>query len=308
MSVYLTLSNNFLDGSWDGNLLPIDGLGTEGIGSVMQFHILLRFFSDYYGVFFTYPGSSNFSHYSYTHQTQDEYLKSIDKFFNFPNIKHQWEEVYNILDLDDHLFYLIESNKNNDKIVLINFWKSHGHLRSICQQKCSEIFIKDRVDRIRSSLVFEGKKYFDENVNISLHIRVENPCDIESEIHSSYRELYAYNKDFYRYENLLKYLQEKYKNKKATLHIHSQGFKENFEEFLQFRTDDFDIQVHLDDHPVSDLYHMSNSDLLITSNSSFSWISSLLNSNEKIVRDNQFNSIHFAHNVIKSNYDYTEFL
>lgn len=308
MSVYLTLSNNFLDEGWNGDIPPIDGFGTEGIGSVMQFHVLLRFFSDYYGVFFTYPGSANFSHYSYTNQNQEEYLKSVDRFFNFPNIQHQWEEIYNVFGIDEHLFSLIESNKNNDKLVLINLYQSHGQLRSICHQKCSEIFTKDRVDKIRNSLVFEDKKYFDENVNISLHIRVENPCDVESEIHSPYRELYTYDKDFYRYENLLKYLQEKYKNKKTTLHIHSQGFKENFEHFLQFKTDEFDIQTHLDDHPVSDLYHMSNSDLLITSNSSFSWISSLLNSNEKIVRDNQFNSTHFAHNIIKSNYDYTQFL
>jgi hypothetical protein len=52
---------------------------------------------------------------------------------------------------------------------------------------------------------------------------------------------------------------------------------------------------------------MSNSNLFIMSNSSFSWIASLLNSNQKIVRDN-FTNGPFTHNALRANYDYTEIL
>jgi hypothetical protein len=138
-----------------------------------------------------------------------------------------------------------------------------------------------------------------------LHIRTANPNDIPSEVVSPYREKYNFEKDFNRYLNLINFLKENTKEQKATLHIHSQGFTSNFQEFLELKTDIFDVQLHIDDHPVSDLYHMSNADLLIMSNSSFSWVASLLNSNQKIVRDNFINGS-FVHNAVKANYNFTE--
>ena len=72
------------------------------------------------------------------------------------------------------------------------------------------------------------------------------------------------------------------------------------------KENDFNVRIHLDDPPVSDIYHMANADLLVMSNSSFSWVPSLLNSNQKIVRDN-FTNGPFVHNHIKANYDFTKF-
>ena len=88
---------------------------------------------------------------------------------------------------------------------------------------------------------------------------------------------------------------------------HSQGFTTDFSEFLELKTNIFNIKLHIDEDATSDLYHMSNSDLFVMSNSSFSWIASLLNSNQKIVRNNFANGP-FVHNALKSNYDYTEIL
>jgi hypothetical protein len=55
MSVCLTLSNKVSDESWKKKVPAIDGFGTEGIGSMMQYHLLLRFLTDFLGVDFTYP-------------------------------------------------------------------------------------------------------------------------------------------------------------------------------------------------------------------------------------------------------------
>jgi hypothetical protein len=307
MSICLTLSNKVSDDSWKTNIPLIDGFGTEGIGSMMQCHLLLKFYADFLGVDFTYSGSTNFSHHSYSGYSEYEYLNLIDTFFNFPNLKNQWDEVINITDMNDGLFSLIEDNKNTNKKILINLSNCHIQLSNICHQKFSELFTQERIDIIRNSLIFNGKKYFDENINISLHIRTSNPNDIPSEIVSPSRELYVFRKDFYRYKNLINYLKKNTEKQKTILHIHSQGFATNFEEFLKFKTDDFDVHLHIDDPPASDLYHMSNADLLIMSNSSFSWIASLLNSNQKIVRDN-FTNGPFVHNALKANYDYTEIL
>lgn len=305
MSVCLTLSNKISDESWKKKVPPIDGFGTEGIGSMFQYHLLLRFLTDFIGVDFTYPGSTNFAHHSYSGYSEKEYFNLIDTFFNFPNIIEEWDEVIDILSVDDDLFSFIETNKNNEKRILANLSNCHRQIESACEQNISNIFTKERINKIKNNLVFEGEKYFDNNINISLHIRTANPNDIPSEIISPYREKYKFEKDFYRYKNLINFLKKNVEDKKATLHIHSQGFTTNFHEFLDLKTDTFDVQLHIDDHPVSDLYHMSNADLLVMSNSSFSWVASLLNSNQKIARDNFTNGL-FIHNSFKANYDFTK--
>lgn len=305
MSVCLTLSNKVSDESWKKSIPLIDGFGTEGIGSMMQYHLLLRFLADFLGVDFTYPGSTNFAHHSYSGFSEKEYFELIDTFFNFPNIINEWDEVIDILEINDDLFSFLESNKGSDRKILINLSNCHRQIENICNQNASNIFTEERIDKIRNNLIYSGDKYFDDNINISLHIRTANPNDIPSEIVSPYREKYKFEKDFNRYKNLVNFLKENVGNQKATLHIHSQGFTTNFQEFLELKTNTFDVQLHIDDHPVSDLYHMSNADLLIMSNSSFSWVSSLLNSNQKIARDNFVNGS-FIHNAIKANYDFTE--
>ena len=115
---------------------------------------------------------------------------------------------------------------------MINLSNCHRQVEGICSQNTSKIFTKERIDKIRDNLFFTGKKYFDSNINISLHIRTANPNDIPSEVVSPYREKYNFEKDFNRYLNLINFLKENTKEQKATLHIHSQGFTSNFQEFL----------------------------------------------------------------------------
>jgi hypothetical protein len=169
----------------------------------------------------------------------------------------------------------------------------------------SIIFTQDRINKIKNNLIFKGKKYFTDGVNVSLHIRTPNPNDISVEIVSPLRELYSLEKDFVRYKNLINFLKSNLDGKPIILHIHSQGFTTDFSEFLELQSNNFEVKLHIDDHPISDIYHMSNADLFIMSNSSFSWISSLLNLNQKIMRDN-FTNGSFVHNALRANYDYTE--
>lgn len=307
MSLCLTLSNKVSDESWKKFVPFIDGFGTEGIGSMLQYHLLLNFLCDFLEIEFTYPGSKNFSHHSYTGYSENQYLNSVDEFFNFPCLKNEWYEVNDVFHMNDDLFGFIQSNKETDRNILINLSNCHRQLASICHNNVSNIFTNERVDKIRNNLFFTGEKYFSEGINISLHIRTPNPNDIPEEIVSPSRELYILERDFPRYKNLILYLKERYKKTKATLHIHSQGFTTNFEEFLELISDNFFIKLHIDDHPVSDIFHMANSDLFVMSNSSFSWLASLLNSNLKIVRNN-FTNGPFVNNFLAANYDYTEIL
>lgn len=314
MSVCLTLSDEISNDSWKNSIPLCSGLGTEGIGSVFQFQILLAFYADYIGVDYTFSGSRSIAHYSYTQYSEDEYCKSLDKFFNLSNKKNQWDEVHMFAQLggihdprgasifEGELESFIEKNKNSEKNILVNLHWCHIHLLNFCQKNVSKIFTEERVNFIRNNLVYDSQKYFKDENNISWHIRTSNPDDIPYEVSSSYRELYVSQRDFPRYKNLVNHLKEMFCDKKSTLHIHSQGFNGNFEEFFELKEDNFNIITHIDEHPTSDLYHMANSDLLIMSNSSFSWIASILNPNKTIVRDNW---AHFQNtNFIYVDYNY----
>lgn len=313
MTVYITLNNLKSDESWKQKIPLIDGFGTEGIGSMLQYHVLLSFLSDYTGIPFTYPGSQNFAHHSYTEYSESDYFRKIDKFFNFPNIHIEWDEVIdfggdlNTANIDQEFFSLVEQSKNSDKNILINMHNCHRAVDRFCSSRVQDIFTKERVDKIRNNLVFEGKKYFDEGINICLHLRTPNPNDIPAEIVSPLREYYVKETHFGRYSNLVSFLKTQIGDKNSTLHIHSQGFSTDFSEFYVFEDKNFKVKLHIDDHPVSDIYHMANADLFVMSNSSFSWLPSLLNSNQKIVRDNFTNGT-FTHNSIRTNYEFTQFI
>lgn len=309
MTVFLTLNNLKSDETWKKGIPLIDGFGKEGIGSMLQYHLLLSFLSDYINIPFTYPGSKNFAHHSYTEYSENDYFGELDKFFNFPNVVTEWDEVinfggdFNSANIDQEFFSLVEQSKNSNKNILINMHNCHRAIDTFCSNNIQNIFTKERVDRIRNNLIFNGKKYFDDDfVNISWHIRTANPNDIPAEIVSPYRDLYVKEKSFERYSNLVLFLKENTKTKKTILHIHSQGFCTDFSEFLVFEDENFQIKLHIDDTPMSDIYHMSNADLFVMSNSAFSTIPSVLSSSQKIVRDNHHT---WTFNSIKTNHDFT---
>ena len=81
-------------------------------------------------------------------------------------------------------------------------------------------------------------------------------------------------------------LKERLCDKKVCVYIHSQGDENDFTDLLEFSEENFEIILKLNEHPIDDMYHMSNADLLIMSKSSYSWISHLLNFNQTLVRDN----------------------
>lgn len=319
MSICLTISDEVSDNSWKISIPKYNGLGTEGIGSVYQYQILLAFYSDFIGVDYTFSGSRNLSHHSYTQYSEEKYCELLDKFFNLSNIQKKWDKVHMFAELQNtydprgssifngELTSFIEEHKNTSDNILVNLHWCHLWMLNFCEQHVDKIFTKQRIDHIRNNLIFSDTKYFDDGINICWHIRTPNPNDVPQEIVSPLRELYVKENDFPRYKNLIDFLINNINQKKATLHIHSQGFTNDFSEFLELQSDTFKIQLHIDDDPISDIYHMANADLLIMSNSSFSWIASLLNSNQKIVRDN-FTNGSFVHNALRANYTYTKII
>jgi hypothetical protein len=98
-------------------------------------------------------------------------------------------------------------------------------------------------------------------------------------------ETYLVYKDASHIQNIFDILKEKLNDKKVCVHIHSQGDEDLFEDLASMAEEKFQILLKLNEHPIDDMYHMLNSDLLIMSKSSYSLISHLLNFNQTLVRD-----------------------
>jgi len=259
----------------------IDGEDTEGIGSICQWNLLLYCIAKHLGVEVSIPPFKNIAHYDYTEYSSKEWSKSFTDFFNFPCIENFDEEINFFGSYND----LEELVKNNTKNILINIPKmfivEYG-------QNNLPIFFENRyLEDIKNNLKSDENYFLKDHTNISLHIRSNNPNDVD--FHPS-REAFLNHIDSSKFLNLIDELQSKHKNDNVCLHIHSQGSIENFEDIVNLSTKKFKIECHLNEHPTVDIYHMSNSDYLIMANSSYSWICHLLNYNPTYVRDNFWHS------------------
>jgi hypothetical protein len=128
----------------------------------------------------------------------------------------------------------------------------------------------------------QNEIYFKEATNIAFHIRIYTKTDC---CNDSRRELFDDSK-IEGTINKLKYIDSLIDMPNKVYHIYSQGNSSYFN-FLE-RTN-LNIVLHIEEHPLISLYHMINADVLITSNSSLSYIAHILGDHKLLfVRDTFF--------------------
>lgn len=258
-----------------------DGFGKEGIGSVAQWNIVLYGICKKLEVDFFADPFINISHYQYNNITKEKWSEDFTKFFNL-NKSQKFDVEYDFSGRYQDLLDFIVENKDSEENICVevdkNFIIKNGF------PLISEIYENQYLKEIKENLVYSNQTYFDKNVfNISLHLRTLNSCDVPT---YPEMETYLVYKDSSHIKNIFDILKERLCDKKVCVYIHSQGDKKDFIDLLEFSEENFEIILKLNEHPIDDMYHMSNADLLIMSKSSYSWISHLLNFNQTLVRDN----------------------
>lgn len=258
-----------------------NGFDAEGIGSVAQWNLVLYGLCKKLGVNFFAKPFVNINHYQYNNIPKDKWSEDFTKFFNL-NKSQKFDVEYDFSGKYQDLLDFIDENKNSQKNICIevdkNFIVQNGF--SIIDQFFENQYLKN----ITQNLVYRKQSYFDSTkYNISLHLRSLNSCDVPT---YPEMETYLVYKDSSHIKNIFDILKEKLCDKKVCVYIHSQGDKNNFIDLLEFSEENFEVVLKLNEHPIDDMYHMSNADLLIMSKSSYSWISHLLNFNQTLVRDN----------------------
>jgi hypothetical protein len=268
----------------------------EGIGAIAQYQILLYAICKKFNIKFYNSGFKNIGHSSYTNFDEEEWSNSFTKFFNFSTNKNIDDKIF-FSKIDNQLFNFIEKNKNANHSILIKL--DSESVLEYGQSIIQEIYKEKYLIGIKNNFIFNHRYFENDYLNLSFHIRNINSEDTSFQ---DFRELYS--KDNTKYISIIKQLKNICVNEKVKLHIHSQGNEEDFFEFLNYQEKDFEIVLHLNDHPTSDIYHMSHSDLLVMANSSFSWIAHLMNYNVTLVRDNFWHSTY--PNILKldSNYSF----
>lgn len=270
-----------------------DGNNEEGIGSICQWNLLLYCIAKHLGAEVSISPFKNISHYSYTGYSSEEWSKLFTHAFKFPYTE-DYDDELNFFGSYEDLKNLI---KNNTKNILVNIPKmfivEHG-------QNNLPLFFKNRyLEEIKNNLICKENYFLENHINISLHIRTYNPNDNDFSLN---REAFPIHSKSSHFFNLIDELQDKHNSESVCLHIHSQGTIENFCDIINKATKNFKIVCHLNDHPIEDIYHMSNADYLVMANSSYSWMCHLLNYNQTYVRDNFWHSVY--PNAIFLNSDY----
>jgi hypothetical protein len=227
-----------------------DGNDQEGLGSILQSQLHLYAYCRMNNKKFFFPGFKNISHYQYSQDTKEEFIDKINKFFSFPS-EGSFGESY------------IEPQ------FLLKKW---GEIYNDEKKE----FIKELYGYIK----YTGNSFFQESkTSLSVHIRNINPEDV---CHDINREYLNTKKEKY-FLDLITNVKKIHGND-LDIHVFSQGEEKDFLKFKEIH----DCTLHLNDDVIKTFYHLLTSNILITSNSSFSWCAHLFNMNEHVYSRNNF--------------------
>jgi len=280
-----------------------DGKQTEGIGAVAQCQIHTYTLSKMLGVGFASTKFKNLQHYQ-EYDTQENFSNQVTNFFNFPNQIEPPSDAIKFENIDQTFLDFIEKNKNGDDIYVEISNKDLIRVAVSNTDKWSSV-----IPDLSGLISIDGyKKYFDEDkLNISLHIT--NFIEGRDNDRTSQREQFEQGncKEKY-YIDLLQKFDDIFNRRGRTLfvdkeyHIYSRsqtpGDLSQFEAFTKL---DLPIKFHIDEHPLTSLYHLIQSDVKVLSNSSFSYMSALYGNGLNIVRDNFFCKL--PYNAIYTDYN-----
>lgn len=276
-----------------------NGFDSEGIGSVIQWNLLLYGISKNLKVNFSAQPFSNISHYQYNNVSKEKWSEDFTKFFNLP-CGHNFDIEYNFDGEYQDLSNFIDENKESQKNICVEVSKKFLIKEGF--PLLDHFFENQYLEEIKKNLVYKKETYFDPTkYNISVHLRSLNNCDVPTYPSMETYHVYKNSNDI---KNIFDILKEKYYDKKVFVYIHSQGDENDFQDLVEFSTNKFQVVLKINEHPIDDIYHMSNSDLFIMSKSSYSWICHLLNSNQTIVRDDFYQPTYPNRVLLDSNYKF----
>lgn len=266
-----------------------NGMNTEGIGAMVQFQLFCYSLSQILKVGYCFSNFSNFTHYQYNNLTQEEFMNDINRFFNFPNNIEEFK--FPKIKINDENISFINSLIDQNLIVEI----SPHVLMSLGQKSIDMIENQRYIKNLKKNIFLDDnlkyKTYNKEEKNIAIHIRVFTKTDCDTSLS---REYFDISKKEY-YQNVIKTLSKKFKKEKLCIRIYSQGDENNFSFFNSLKNEIPEyhkIELHIEEHPLTTLFYMIESDILVMANSSLSYIAHLYRDKETYVKKSFYHTVY----------------
>ena len=215
--------------------------------------------------------------------------------YNKPDLKYVYEEeanyIENIMNISNHFKSVNDIDKSQLEIADLSI------IYSIFNNNI-DYFINSKIMKKIIYIFKENKNIniLDNNYNhIAIHIRrpslhknidIPEHHGLNNVKNMNLQELVNVNKDFPRfihddyYLDVINKIRNKYTSKKNIFHIMSEGNIEDFKDYVSE-----DVVFHLNENLNDTLTIMVISDILVMSNSSFSYVAALLNENKIIYQD-----------------------
>jgi hypothetical protein len=249
-----------------------DGENSEGIGSMAQYQLIAYGLSKHLNLKYAFLGFKNLQHYQHHSQyNKNSWCELFNNYFNFPNelFHHDYDEIK--MGIYDLFNYIKTKNKLNKDLVIDINPKELFHLNVNDYKQ----HINKLSDNINHKIQLDKTKN-----NISIHIRSLNKIDTDLD---PVRDYFDETKTSY-YSNLINNIDKVPTKKEKIYHIHSQ----TEETKLKFLEENINSKIiyHINSNPCISLSYMIQSDLLVGSKSSFSYIAHLLNKNKSLFRNN----------------------
>ena len=267
---------------------PADGNQTEGIGAIAQCQIHAYVLSKMLQVEFVGRPFIGLQHYQ-EYSTQEEYCDAVTDFFNFQFNKVDLSnaKIAKAEQIDNSLVEFINQHRMTADEIYVEL--PTAQLQSFADANFDAYKDAGYHSILAKRIRFDESKYYfdDDKLNVGIHITnfIEGrDCDL-----SAQREQYVpgNSKEQY-YINLINKLNEllsKNSDMEKEFHIYSRGEEKDFEVFTNL---DVPVKLHLWEHPLTSIYHLTKSDIRVLSNSSFSYMSALFGVDDgmSIIRDN----------------------
>jgi len=282
-----------------------DGKNTEGIGAMVQAQLFCYSLARKIDVGFSFSKFKNFTHFQHCGMTQESFMDEINSFFNFQSEIQDDDSIKKISlnQVDENALLELKKQHQNDNVIVdLNQRNLLRLIDSLIKDVEKKSIIRSLKNKIvlKNSLKYKRGSFSKKKKNVAIHIRKFTNTDCCA---APVRDLFDKSKETF-YENLIKSLSDVYADQEIVYRIYAQGNVAEYQFLNEIKLPPTQkINFHIDEHPLTSLYYMINSNVLVMANSSFSWIAHLYRNHEMVYKKNQFNMSTYSNNVKVLNAD-----
>jgi len=240
---------------------------TNAIGAALQWQLWAFCLSRLYNKNYYFNGFKRIEHFEFENMESKDFDFSFDKFFNLK--KHSVASTNKILKIYDNPETGIQEKSvyKNRRMIQRTFD------RNIIKIYKKNIFLELKQEIKKSKFIVSNA------INVSIHLRVLNSLDLEFEDIDSFK---LFNRDpnsVRRVNRLIQQIEQKYSSKKIIFHIVIQNPDKKLKEIKVSNSINF-LKVHSDLNVYESLRLLISSDILVCSNSSFSYVAHIISGSE----------------------------